>query len=149
MVFLCIDYEGASKEYENVLSKANTVFVYIFLVECITKISGLGFVFYISDKGNVFDFVIVCGSLLGLMNNILPINITALRLMRVVRLLRLAKSSKTLQGLIKTLWMSAANISYVGLLILLLFFVFTLTGMDLFGKVTQGPDGFINDDCNF
>ena len=75
MVFLCIDYEGASKEYENVLSKANTVFVYIFLVECITKISGLGFVFYISDKGNVFDFVIVCGSLLGLMNNILPINI--------------------------------------------------------------------------
>ena len=149
MVFLCIDYEGASKEYENVLSKANTVFVYIFLVECLTKISGLGFVFYISDKGNVFDFVIVCGSLLGLMNNILPINITALRLMRVVRLLRLAKSSKTLQGLIKTLWMSAANISYVGLLILLLFFVFTLTGMDLFGKVTQGPDGFINDDCNF
>ena len=136
MVFLCIDYEGASKEYENVLSKANTVFVYIFLMECITKISGLGFVFYISDKGNVFDFVIVCGSLLGLMNNILPLNITALRLMRVVRLLRLAKSSKTLQGLIKTLWMSAANISYVGLLILLLFFVFTLTGMDLFGKVT-------------
>jgi hypothetical protein len=69
--------------------------------------------------------------------------------MRVVRLLRLAKSSARLQGLLKTLWMSVANISYVGMLILLMFFVFTLTGMDLFGKITQGPEGFINDDCNF
>jgi hypothetical protein len=125
------------------------VFVIIFLIECVTKIIGLGFFFYITDKGNMFDFVIVCGSLLGLMNNILPINITALRLMRVVRLLRLAKSSRRLQGLLKTLWMSVAKISYVGLLIMLLFFVFTLTGMDLFGTITQGPGGFINDDCNF
>lgn len=125
------------------------MFVIIFLIECVTKIIGLGFFFYITDKGNMFDFVIVCGSLLGLMNNILPINITALRLMRVVRLLRLAKSSRRLQGLLKTLWMSVAKISYVGLLIMLLFFVFTLTGMDLFGTITQGPGGFINDDCNF
>jgi hypothetical protein len=110
--------------------------VIIFLIECVTKIIGLGFFFYITDKGNMFDFVIVCGSLLGLMNNILPINITALRLMRVVRLLRLAKSSRRLQGLLKTLWMSVAKISYVGLLIMLLFFVFTLTGMDLFGTIT-------------
>lgn len=69
--------------------------------------------------------------------------------MRVVRLLRLAKSSRRLQGLLKTLWMSAANIAYVGLLIMLMFFVFTLTGMDLFGKITEGPEGFINQDCNF
>lgn len=37
----------------------------IFLIEAILKITGLGFVYYISDKGNIFDFVIVLGSLVG------------------------------------------------------------------------------------
>lgn len=51
--------------------------------------------------------------------------------------------------MLKTLLMSVANISYVGLLILLLLFVYTLTGMDLFGKIKEGREGFINQDCNF
>jgi len=45
--------------------------------------------------------------------------------------------------------MSVANIGYVGALIMLLFFVFTLTGMDLFGKIEVGEMGFINSNCNF
>ena len=46
--------------------------------------------------------------------------------------------------MLKTLMMSVANIAYVGALIMLLFFVFTLTGMDLFGKVEVGEMGFIS-----
>lgn len=70
------------------------MFVGIFTIECILKILGIGFATYISDKSNTFDFVIVIGSLLGLAKNLLPLNITALRLLRAVRLLRLAKSSQ-------------------------------------------------------
>jgi hypothetical protein len=37
----------------------------------------------------------------------------------------------------------------VCVLYFLIVFVFTLTGMNLFGEIEQGKDGFINYDCNF
>ena len=41
------------------------------------------------------------------------------------------------------------NILNVCVLYFLIIFVFTLTGMNLFGDITEGKDGFINKDVNF
>lgn len=77
------------------------------------------------------------------------LNLTAFRIIRVARLLRMIKASKTIQGLLKTLYLAANNIMNVGLLFLLILFTFTVAGMDLFGEITQGEEGFINQDANF
>lgn len=59
------------------------------------------------------------------------------------------KSSKTIQALLKTLYLALNNIANVGLLFLLILFTFTVAGMDLFGELESGEDGFINKDANF
>lgn len=51
--------------------------------------------------------------------------------------------------MITTLYKAMANIGNVCLLYLLSIFVFTLTGMTMFGDQTEGQDGFINKDVNF
>jgi hypothetical protein len=68
----------------------------IFTVEAVLKLFGQGPLFYFSQAGNIFDFFIVITSLLSLKEDLLPINITALRLIRVMRLLRLLKASQNI-----------------------------------------------------
>jgi hypothetical protein len=57
------------------------------------------------------------------------------------------KTSKGLSYLLKTLYISLANIINVGMLLFLVFFTFAVAGMDLFGEVEYGE--FINEDANF
>ena len=74
-------------------------------------------------------------------------NVTALRIIRVARLLKMIKTSKGLRHLLKTLYMSLANIMNVGMLLFLVFFTFSVAGMDLFGDIKKGGD--INHQANF
>jgi hypothetical protein len=96
MIFLCIEFQGAGETFLHVLTITNNVFVVIFTVEAVLKLFGQGPLFYFSQAGNIFDFFIVITSLLSLKEDLLPINITALRLIRVMRLLRLLKASQNI-----------------------------------------------------
>jgi hypothetical protein len=79
----------------------------------------------------------------------MDINFTAFRIVRVARLLRMLKASQEMQMLLKTLYLALNNIANVCLLFSLIVFVFTVAGMDLFGSVSEGADGFINANANF
>lgn len=103
--------------------------------------------FYFLDSWNKFDFIIVILSLIALDESIFNFKINALRIIRVARLLRMIKASKGLRHLLKTLWLSMSNIANVGMLLFLIFFTFTVAGMDLFGDVENA--NFISDDANF
>ena len=74
-------------------------------------------------------------------------NVTALRIIRVARLLRMIKASRGLRNLLKTLYMSLENILNVGMLLSLIFFTFSVAGMDLFANVPDGNN--ITVDANF
>ena len=50
------------------------------------------------------------------------------------------KTSKGLRHLLKTLYMSLGNIANVGMLLFLVFFTFSVAGMDLFGEIIKGGD---------
>jgi hypothetical protein len=84
---------------------------------------------------------------LGLPEDLIEVNITAFRIVRVARLLRILNASRELQMLLKTLYMAMNNILNVCLLFGLIIFTFTVAGMDLFGDVKYGQ--FINHDANF
>lgn len=84
---------------------------------------------YFKDAWNVFDFTIVALALL-------PINsqyITVVRMLRLLRVLRILKISPHLQLLVSTLLKSIPSMGYVGLLLFLVFYVYAVAGVFLFG----------------
>lgn len=138
---LCMDYYGSPETYNNVLNWLNNVFVIIFTIEAMLKLMGQGFRYYFHENWNRFDFTIVLLSLVSLDPNLFKnFNVTPLRIIRAARLLRMIKTSKGLRHLLKTLYMSLGNIANVGMLLFLVFFTFSVAGMDLFGEITKGGD---------
>lgn len=98
-ILMCIDYSDASKTYKKVLDQINNVFLYVFTLECILKLTAYGPRFYFFVKWNQFDFLIVISSLLTISQkfaSLLSFNLTVLRIIRVARLLRMIKASKDL-----------------------------------------------------
>lgn len=146
-LFLCMDYTDDSDSYSNALQTGNIVFVSIFAVEAAMKMLAHGIKFYFLETWNKFDFVIVILSLIALDESLFSFKVNALRIIRVARLLRMIKASKGLRHLLKTLWLSMGNIANVGMLLFLVFFTFSVAGMDLFGNLAYGD--YITDNANF
>lgn len=133
---LCMDFYGATETYEFVLSIANNVFVGIFTLEAVLKLSGLGPRYYFLEAWNIFDFTIVLLSLIAVDPRLFGnVNVTPLRIIRAARLVKMVKTSKGLKNLLKTLFSSLGNIANVAMLMFLIFFTFTCAGMALFGEI--------------
>lgn len=137
-LFLCMDYVDEDYEYGRTIEIGNIIFVSIFAAEAAIKMLGHGIKFYFLETWNKFDFVIVILSLVALDDSLFSFKVNALRIIRVARLLRMIKASKGLRHLLKTLWLAMGNIANVGTLLFLIFFTFTVAGMDLFQSVPVG-----------
>lgn len=148
-LFLCIDYFGEPGAFSAVIQDGNIVFISFFALEAALKLIGFGPRFYFLDTWNRFDFLIVILSIIASNADLFHFKVTALRIIRVARLLRMIKSSKGLKNLLKALWLSLKNIVNVSLILFLIFFSFSVAGMDLFGNITAGTLGYITSDANF
>ena len=85
---------------------------------------------YFRDGWNVFDFTIVAVC-------VLPVGgpfAAVFRLARVLRLLRLVTALPKLQMLVGALLKSFSSMGYVGLLLGLMFYIYAIMGVHLFGK---------------
>ena len=106
---------------------------------------------YFQDGWNIFDFIVVCSTVVGLILTIIFPNLSSItsiiRLCRVGRLFRLIKSVKSLRILFNTLLTSIPSIANIGSLLLLLFFIFSVCGVQLF-SMTKSNDN-LNDQANF
>lgn len=92
---------------------------------------------FFSDPWNVFDFAIVAVCLL-------PIHAeysAVLRLARVLRVLRLITAVPRLQLLVSALLRSLPSMSYVALLLCVLFYVYAVIGIGLFGRADPAHFG--------
>lgn len=149
-ITLIISHNGSSETFNTTISILNTIFVAFFIVECILKLLGYGIQYYFSQSSNQFDFFIVVLSLVSIDDRISEyFNMTVFRIIRVARLLRMVKASKSLQALLKTLYLALQNILNVGLLFTLIIFTFAIAAMNLFGEIEKGERGFINSHANF
>lgn len=118
-------------------------------MEATVKLTGLGPKMYFTISQNIFDFSLVVVSFLGLFQELIPINVTAMRVIRGTRILRIFKSLHELSELLNTLAQSVKSFAYVLLLSFLILFVFGLVGMRFFGGITKGKYGAIDDNANF
>ena len=130
----------------------NYIFTAIFLTEAVIRIIAVSPKTYFKDGWNIFDFVIIIGSFVGIFvssSSSLGIKgtITILRSFRILRLLRLIKRGKSLQLIFNTLVITFHSLANIGGLLLLFIFMYAILGMILFGTVMR--NGIMNDYINF
>uniref|UniRef100_A0A8D0CHD5 Voltage-dependent N-type calcium channel subunit alpha n=1 Tax=Scleropages formosus TaxID=113540 RepID=A0A8D0CHD5_SCLFO len=154
-VVLMMKFYGAPEVYEAMLKYLNIVFTALFSLECILKIIAFGPLNYLKDAWNVFDFVTVLGSITDILVTEIKvstdhlINLSFLRLFRAARLIKLLRQGYTIRILLWTFVQSFKALPYVCLLIAMLFFIYAIIGMQVFGNIELNEDTAINHHNNF
>ena len=111
----------------------------VFIVEAALKMAAHGRRpwRYFADGWNVFDFTIVALCLLPVGGPFAAV----LRLARALRLLRLVSALPKLQLLVGALLKSLSAMGYVSLLLGLLFYIYAVAGVQLFGRTDPAHFG--------
>ncbi|KAG5893248.1 hypothetical protein JTB14_013408 [Gonioctena quinquepunctata] len=153
MLSMGIEHYGQPHSVFFILEIGNAFFTTVFGLEAIVKIIGLRY-HYFTVPWNVFDFLLVLASILGiLMEDIMidfPVSPTLLRVVRVFRIgriLRLIKAAKGIRKLLFALIVSLPALFNIGALLALITFIYAIIGMFLFGHVRQ--QGALDDMVNF
>lgn len=126
-------YPSFHEEHAATLHHLDQVVLAIFTLEIVVKVVAEGSRpwRYFRDPWNVFDFVVVTASFL-------PIGagqaIVVLRLVRLLRVLKLVRALPKLQLLVSALLKSIPSMGYVSALLFLLFYVYGVAAVFLFGK---------------
>jgi len=142
-ITLGMEHHGMSLHQRNFLEGTNIFFTICFSIELILKVIGLGPHQYARDAFNIFDFVIVTISLVELGVGIHNASeesydqggtgLGALRTFRLMRVFKLARSWKNLRKLLHTILLSIIDVTNAAILLVIIMFIFTLLGMQLFG----------------
>ncbi|XP_035739036.1 muscle calcium channel subunit alpha-1-like isoform X3 [Vespa mandarinia] len=140
--------------YTEVLDVLNMIFTAVFALEFVFKLAAFRFKNYFGDAWNVFDFIIVLGSFIDIVySEVNPgstiISINFFRLFRVMRLVKLLSRGEGIRTLLWTFIKSFQALPYVALLIIMLFFIYAVIGMQVFGKIAIDDETSIYRNNNF
>ncbi|XP_013174776.1 PREDICTED: muscle calcium channel subunit alpha-1-like isoform X3 [Papilio xuthus] len=159
-ITLAMKYHNQSAEYSKALDLLNMLFTAVFALEFIFKLAAFRFKNYFGDAWNTFDFIIVLGSIIDIVvsqvnelknqgsglprahvvkESSIP-SINFFRLFRVMRLVKLLSRGEGIRTLLWTFIKSFQALPYVALLILMLFFIYAVVGMQVFGKIAIDDD---------
>ena len=118
-------------EHAALLHALDRLILGVFIVEAMLKMAAHGRQpwRYFADGWNVFDFLIIVICLLPVGGPFAAV----LRLARALRLLRLVSALPKLQLLVGALLKSLSAMGYVSLLLALLFYIYAVAGIHLFG----------------
>ena len=101
---------------------------------------------YFKDSWNTFDFITVVGSIIDATK---LVNVGFLRLFRAARLIKLLRRSVSIRILLFTFIQSIKALPYVMMLMVMLFFIYAIVGMQLFGNIHLDSDTAIERHNNF
>uniref|UniRef100_A0A8B9DYZ9 Voltage-dependent L-type calcium channel subunit alpha n=1 Tax=Anser cygnoides TaxID=8845 RepID=A0A8B9DYZ9_ANSCY len=153
---LAMQHYGQSKLFNDAMDIMNMVFTGVFTVEMVLKLIAFKPKGYFSDAWNTFDSLIVIGSIVDVVlseadnsEDSARISITFFRLFRVMRLVKLLSRGEGIRTLLWTFIKSFQALPYVALLIAMLFFIYAVIGMQVFGKVAMRDNNQINRNNNF
>nr|XP_021335259.1 voltage-dependent L-type calcium channel subunit alpha-1D isoform X9 [Danio rerio] len=155
-ICLAVQHYGQSELFNYVMDILNMVFTAVFTVEMVLKLIAFKPRHYFTDAWNTFDALIVVGSVVDIaiteVNNTedsARISITFFRLFRVMRLVKLLSRGEGIRTLLWTFIKSFQALPYVALLIAMLFFIYAVIGMQVFGKIAMVDHTQINRNNNF
>ncbi|XP_014484756.1 PREDICTED: muscle calcium channel subunit alpha-1 isoform X2 [Dinoponera quadriceps] len=153
-VTLAMKFYRQPQIYTDALDVLNMIFTAVFAMEFVFKLAAFRFKNYFGDAWNVFDFIIVLGSFIDIVYSELNpgssiISINFFRLFRVMRLVKLLSRGEGIRTLLWTFIKSFQALPYVALLIIMLFFIYAVIGMQVFGKIAIDDDTAIDRNNNF
>ncbi|NP_001095190.1 voltage-dependent L-type calcium channel subunit alpha-1S [Oryctolagus cuniculus] len=174
-ICLGMQHYHQSEEMNHISDILNVAFTIIFTLEMILKLLAFKARGYFGDPWNVFDFLIVIGSIIDVIlseidtflassgglyclgggcGNVDPdesarISSAFFRLFRVMRLIKLLSRAEGVRTLLWTFIKSFQALPYVALLIVMLFFIYAVIGMQMFGKIALVDGTQINRNNNF
>lgn len=124
-------YAGFAARHETVLHVLDRGVIAIFVLEVVARMGAHGARpwRYFLDPWNVFDFTIVVGALLPFGSGAIAV----LRLLRLLRVVRLVRALPRLRILVNALLASVPSMAYVTTLLALLFYVYAVAAVTLFG----------------
>uniref|UniRef100_A0AAY4B0P2 Voltage-dependent L-type calcium channel subunit alpha n=1 Tax=Denticeps clupeoides TaxID=299321 RepID=A0AAY4B0P2_9TELE len=152
---LAIQHHGQSHLFNYSMDILNMVFTGVFTVEMILKLIAFKPRGYFGDAWNGFDALVVIGSVVDIIlsqinvKDSARISITFFRLFRVMRLVKLLSRGEGIRTLLWTFVKSFQALPYVALLIAMLFFIYAVIGMQVFGKIAMVDGTHINRNNNF
>lgn len=126
-------WEGVASRYGEYFSALYSVVLWAFIGEAVLKIIACGRrpLDYFKSGWNCFDFVIILLSLLPASGEMAMVA----RLARLFRVLRLVSAFPELRLIVDTLLRSLPSMGHVGLLLVVLFYIYGVSGHYLFGSV--------------
>ncbi|XP_068394681.1 voltage-dependent L-type calcium channel subunit alpha-1S [Eschrichtius robustus] len=174
-ICLGMQHYSQSEQMNHISDVVNVAFTTIFTLEMILKLMAFKARGYFGDPWNVFDFLIVIGSIIdvilseidtflassgglyclgGSCGNVDPdesarISSAFFRLFRVMRLIKLLSRAEGVRTLLWTFIKSFQALPYVALLIVMLFFIYAVIGMQMLGKIALVDGTQINRNNNF
>uniref|UniRef100_A0A8C6QU19 Voltage-dependent L-type calcium channel subunit alpha n=1 Tax=Nannospalax galili TaxID=1026970 RepID=A0A8C6QU19_NANGA len=174
-ICLGMQHYNQSEEMNHISDILNVAFTIIFTLEMVLKLIAFKPRGYFGDPWNVFDFLIVIGSIIDVIlseidtflassgglyclgggcGNVDPdesarISSAFFRLFRVMRLIKLLSRAEGVRTLLWTFIKSFQALPYVALLIVMLFFIYAVIGMQMFGKIAMVDGTQINRNNNF
>uniref|UniRef100_A0A4W6E9Y8 Voltage-dependent T-type calcium channel subunit alpha n=1 Tax=Lates calcarifer TaxID=8187 RepID=A0A4W6E9Y8_LATCA len=151
---ICINVITMSLEHYNqphsldlALKYCNYFFTSTFVLEAVLKLIAFGFRRFFKDRWNQLDLAIVLLSVMGItleeieISAALPINPTIIRIMRVLRIAREVFLSVCLcVSVCMFIWVCVLQVGNLGLLFMLLFFIYAALGVELFGELVCNED---------
>jgi len=125
-------YPQMVERYHGPLHALDQIVLWIFVAEIVVKMGAEGGKpwRYFLDPWNCFDFVIVAACFLPFEGQA----VTVLRLLRLLRVLKLVRALPKLQILVGALLKSIPSMGYVSMLLLMLFYVYAVAGVFMFGE---------------
>ncbi|XP_017551404.2 voltage-dependent T-type calcium channel subunit alpha-1G isoform X13 [Pygocentrus nattereri] len=144
VITMSMEHYQQPRVLDEALKICNYIFTVIFVLESVFKLVAFGFRRFFKDRWNQLDLAIVLLSIMGItleeieVNASLPINPTIIRIMRVLRIarvLKLLKMAVGMRALLDTVIQALPQVGNLGLLFMLLFFIFAALGVELFGDL--------------
>ncbi|XP_074173205.1 voltage-dependent L-type calcium channel subunit alpha-1S isoform X1 [Rhinolophus sinicus] len=174
-ICLGMQHYNQSEQMNHISDILNVAFTIIFTLEMVLKLMAFKARGYFGDPWNVFDFLIVIGSIIDVILSEIDtflassgglyclgggcgtvdpdesarISSAFFRLFRVMRLIKLLNRAEGVRTLLWTFIKSFQALPYVALLIVMLFFIYAVIGMQMFGKIALVDGTQINRNNNF
>ncbi|KAJ8251548.1 hypothetical protein GJAV_G00222530 [Gymnothorax javanicus] len=149
VVTMSLEHYSQPHSLEITLKYCNYFFTSTFVLEAVLKLIAFGFRRFFKDRWNQLDLAIVLLSVMGIIleeieiSAALPINPTIIRIMRVLRIarvLKLLKMATGMRALLDTVVQALPQVGNLGLLFMLLFFIYAALGVELFGELVCNED---------
>ena len=139
-LLMACEHYGQSEAMGLLLEWGSLGFICAFTIETGIRFTLQGYRRYFSDPWNMFDFLIVTSSVamipLGVMGT--SIKVSAIRPFRLLLVFRVIKHARGVRLMVTTLLVSLPALLNVAAILFLLFFLYAIIGVQLFGNIKYG-----------